>query len=343
RVSTLVATTDSGDTTAIPADGKIAATFTAHITDAAGNPVPGMEVTFTTDNGILNASTATTDDAGNASVTLTDMEAETATVGATVTTDTTGKTASVTFIALPLSSLMITTSDNNKWVEGGTVELTIKATDSTGKGVPDQAVTLTTGKPLPRQKDYAFAGETGKLLFDGAEASAKSFVTGPDGSVNVAVTDPSGLGVETPITAHSGEIDSNEQAVKFRIRTSPDESGAMMWGHMIESVTADGVTYAAPSVSGGTGGTGFLNNEYWNMHTNESASNYCASKGEQLPTSAELISLYRSGAAADAGWPLMAYQSSTVSGAKVTMVNLKNGATFLQDKTTPFGQVSCKK
>ena len=348
RVSTLVATTDSGDTTAIPADGKVTATFTAHITDVAGNPVPGMEVTFATDEGALSATTATTDDAGDASVTLTDTVAETATMRATVTTDTTGKTASVTFIALPLSSLVITTSDNDEWVEGGTVELTIKATNSIGGGIPDVPVTFTTA-PGTTRSGNGVSTPSGPLLFDGKEASpTTTYKTEADGTVKVHVTSPDGIGMKTPITAHSGSVDSNEQDVIFRIITSPDDPDAHMWGHMAKSIIVGGVEYFATELStdSTSGSVREENNEAWiSGWAVASFDSNCSARhpGASGPGSTDLTSLANSGMAAENGWPLgTSYQSTTLTtGGKVEVVSLVSG--YIGSQTTPRGYITCKK
>ena len=64
--------------------------ISARVENTSGNPVPGVPVSFTTDNGTLSSSSATTDESGNATVTLnTARESK-------VTANVAGKTADVT-------------------------------------------------------------------------------------------------------------------------------------------------------------------------------------------------------------------------------------------------------
>ncbi|MCW6634462.1 Ig-like domain-containing protein [Yersinia ruckeri] len=80
-------------------DGKAAITFTATVKDAGGAVVPNVEVKFaTTKDGKLSASTATTDEHGVATVTLTSRVAGKVDVSAKTAVDTEGKTTSVTFV-----------------------------------------------------------------------------------------------------------------------------------------------------------------------------------------------------------------------------------------------------
>jgi len=72
----------------------------ASVTDAGGNPLPGVPVTFATDKGAVSPSTATTDAGGNATATLT----TTATAKVTATAGTvTSTAATVTVNAFGLS------------------------------------------------------------------------------------------------------------------------------------------------------------------------------------------------------------------------------------------------
>ena len=71
-----------------PAGGST--TVAARVEDAAGSGLPGVAVSFTTDNGSLSSSTAVTDESGVARTTLTTSRA------AKVTANVAGKTAEVT-------------------------------------------------------------------------------------------------------------------------------------------------------------------------------------------------------------------------------------------------------
>lgn len=69
----------------VVADGKSEVTLTFPVTDTSGNPAAGQEVTFTTTNGAKpERMTVTTDEQGNASITVTSTVAGITTVTATV-------------------------------------------------------------------------------------------------------------------------------------------------------------------------------------------------------------------------------------------------------------------
>jgi hypothetical protein len=77
-------------------------TITARVEDVSGTGLPGIPVTFTTDNGTLNPPTATTDSSGVATTILTAPRT------AKVTASVAGKTADVTVTLSPRTGISIT-------------------------------------------------------------------------------------------------------------------------------------------------------------------------------------------------------------------------------------------
>ena len=113
----------------VPSTGGTA-TVAASVTDASGNPIRGVNVTFSTDAGTLSASSAATDDTGVARVELT--TSRTATVSARVG-NLTAVTTSVT-VATP-STVGLTVSPNPA-TPGVPVTLTVTPTVATGGTAP---------------------------------------------------------------------------------------------------------------------------------------------------------------------------------------------------------------
>lgn len=213
--------------------------------------------------------------------------------------------------------------------------------------MPDAPVTFTTGPETTRSRN-GVSTPSGSLLFDGKEASSATYKTEADGTVKVHVTSPNGIGVKTPITAHSGSIDSNEQDVIFRIITSPDDPDAHMWGHMAKSIIVGGVEYFAPELSTDSASVSVReeNNEAWvSGWAVVSFDSNCSARhpGASGPSSADLTAVANSGITAGNGWPLgTSYQSTTLTtDGKVEVVSLVSG--YIGSQTTPRGYITCKK
>jgi len=83
-------------------------TITARVEDVSGTGLSGIPVTFTTDNGSLNPSTAPTDSSGVATTTLTLTSTQSTTRAAKVTASVAGKTADVTIGMAPRTGITIT-------------------------------------------------------------------------------------------------------------------------------------------------------------------------------------------------------------------------------------------
>lgn len=103
-----------------------ASTISATVTDTNGNPLGGIPVTFSTDNGSLSSSLATTGFNGQAQVSLTTVRDATVTAsagasGSGTTTSTTSGTVKVTVASLP----DITITPSASPVEGQPVTFTV--------------------------------------------------------------------------------------------------------------------------------------------------------------------------------------------------------------------------
>jgi hypothetical protein len=83
-------------------------TITARVEDVSGTGLSGIPVTFTTDNGSLNPSTANTDSTGVATTTLTVTTGTASARAAKVTASVAGKTADVTVSLSPRTGISIT-------------------------------------------------------------------------------------------------------------------------------------------------------------------------------------------------------------------------------------------
>lgn len=147
--STTAAISSSGDITVdkttVIANGSDAATFSAVVKDANGNPVPKVTVTWGSDKGVLSGTGSTTDASGIATITLKHTVAETAQVTAQVGTSGTVNAPAINFSAdtgsatLDSGSLSVdktTLVANN--VDFATYTATVK--DANGNPVPNVPV-----------------------------------------------------------------------------------------------------------------------------------------------------------------------------------------------------------
>jgi adhesin/invasin len=166
------------------------ATISAKVTDAGGNPLGGIPVTFTTDAGTLSASVANTDANGIAtSVLTTNRTAKvTATAGVSTTTTTpppTGGTGTGTTTTAPASS---TVTVNVNATQSITIGTPAPATPQVGQTVsfPLTYPTSTTGaSPILRVSVNWGDGRTDNI---GGAPPAISHAYGAPGSYLVVVT-----------------------------------------------------------------------------------------------------------------------------------------------------------
>lgn len=183
--------------TALPATvapgGK--STITATVSDISGTVIAGVPVTFTTDNGSMNASVATTDNSGNASAVLTTSKTAkvTATAGVgsstssgTTTTTTPAPSASITVAVEPLPTASISASGNAQ--VGLPVTFTITAQPGTGGSTTVQSVTVNFGDGSDQPLGAATGTTTVQHVYasDGSKTARVTVVDSNGGSTSAA-------------------------------------------------------------------------------------------------------------------------------------------------------------
>jgi PKD repeat protein/plastocyanin len=127
--------TVNANPTTVPALGG-SSTIIANVVDAAGNPLSGVGITFSTTAGSLSTNVSTSDGSGNARTTLTTNR------DATVTAAVGANTATVSITAAPRPTILLAASGNS--TVGGITTFTITATTAAG-GVPIESITIDYG------------------------------------------------------------------------------------------------------------------------------------------------------------------------------------------------------
>ncbi|CNI38725.1 invasin [Yersinia massiliensis] len=221
--------------------------------------------------------------------------------------------------------LSIELDNDSAFVEGGVINMTITTRDASGSLAPGTNVNVGLGGSVDRQGNSSGWTNNDFLLLDGTPLSSGliPFTTGANGQVEVAVTHPGGAGVKTTIVAiEAGSATAISADVTFSILTSPDAPLARMFGHMSETITANGVTFKRPNLDAEMASDGSaypLKNERWGRYTQASAIGRICGSESNLPTMTELLDLYAvypsDSLAAVHGWPTTVfafYRSSTV-------------------------------
>ncbi|PJX96223.1 Ig-like domain-containing protein, partial [Escherichia coli] len=150
------------------ADGAMANTLRARVTDAFGNTLAGQTVSVTAGNGATVAPTVITGQDGTVEIPVTSQTAGTSAVTASINSSTASR--NVTFIAdvstAQIASLEVT--QDNSVADGAMANtLRVKVTDANGNALAGQTVSVSAG--------------------NGA-AVAATVITGPDGTVEISVT-----------------------------------------------------------------------------------------------------------------------------------------------------------
>ncbi|EPP8233802.1 inverse autotransporter adhesin IatC [Escherichia coli] len=150
------------------ADGSMANTLRARVTDAFGNTLAGQTVSVTADNSATVASTVITRPDGTVEISVTSQTAGTSTVTANINSS--SQSRDVTFIAdvstAQIASLEVT--QDNAVADGSTANtLQVKVTDANGN---------------------ALGGQTVSVLADNGATVAPTVTTEPDGTVEISVT-----------------------------------------------------------------------------------------------------------------------------------------------------------
>lgn len=217
---------------------------------------------------------------------------------------------------------------------GETIKLTVKTVNAfNGNPVPNSAFTVTPAHGLNRQGLAEYTDNTqGDLMINGQHLSflnpsSKTYrgTTDSSGVAQLDITQPNGVGVDTPLTialVDSTIANAIKYDVIFTVLTSPDSEKANMWGHMSDTLTADGNIFERPKLkSEVTSATTFMNenNELWTQSTRASVNNPDAGgcAAGHLPRSDQLLSLYnaygRNVIPSAEGWPINGYYWSSTS------------------------------
>ncbi len=148
--------------TAVPSDGKTASTITVTLFDHLGNPVAGKTISLAASGGssVITPASASTNNAGVATFSVTDSAAEVVTYSATDTTDTLPITAevAVTFGSPPappaaVADSVVAASGTSAPADGSSaVTITVSLSDANGVPVTGKTVSLVAvGWPFGRE------------------------------------------------------------------------------------------------------------------------------------------------------------------------------------------------
>ncbi|HCQ0742833.1 TPA: Ig-like domain-containing protein [Escherichia coli] len=150
------------------ADGSMANTLRARVTDAFGNTLAGQTVSVTADNSAMVASTVITEPDGTVEISVTSQTAGISTVTATINSST--QSQSVTFVADVRTAqiAVLEVTQDNAVADGSTANtLQVKVTDANGN---------------------TLAGQTVSVMADNGATVAPTVSTKPDGMVEISVT-----------------------------------------------------------------------------------------------------------------------------------------------------------
>ncbi|CNF70240.1 invasin [Yersinia bercovieri] len=228
-----------------------------------------------------------------------------------------------------------TVTDANSMKVGETINLTVTALNKNNLPVSGATIKVQAVSASSRngQAETATLQVNGKPLTD-------DVTTDGDGKVQVALTDPTGIGLKTTLTSStngsSGTPVSKNNDVIFTVFTSPDSPVADYWGHMDETIIVDGVIIKRPKLAAEVAGSQQIdmNNEEWAYANFTNASAHCT-----LPTKEDLVALYNAyptGSITNAhGWPSesnILYWSGTTEGSTVWATDMTLGRTVLITK-----------
>ncbi|WP_217547608.1 Ig-like domain-containing protein [Pantoea sp. GbtcB22] len=186
------------DKSSIVGNNADAATFTAIVKDANGNPLAGQNVSWSTDRGSLNAASSTTNASGAATIRLTGTTAGIAQVKAQVNGNAAVNAPQVTVTADSSSAQIGSgdlTADKTTALANGTEAVTYTAQVRDASGNPVSGITVSWGKNL------------GNL-------SAPTSNTGADGKATITLTSPTAGSATVTATPGSGST-ASASAVSF--------------------------------------------------------------------------------------------------------------------------------
>ncbi|HHU8864347.1 TPA: inverse autotransporter adhesin IatC [Escherichia coli] len=221
------------------ADGAMANTLRARVTDAFGNALAGQTVSVTAGNGATVAPTVTTQPDGTVEISVTSQTAGTSTVTSSINSSSLSRT--VTFIAdvrtAQIADLVVTR--DNAVADGSTANtLQARVTDAFGN---------------------ALAGQTVSVLADNSATVAPTVTTQPDGTVEIFVTSQT-AGTSAVTASINSSSQSRDVTFIADVRTAKiadlvvtwDNSvadGAMANTLQVKVTDANGNTLAGQTVS----------------------------------------------------------------------------------------------
>lgn len=219
---------------------------------------------------------------------------------------------------------------------GETIPVIITTRDAQGNPAADTPVIFTRGDSVGRANQEVNSSAAADIQInhsDGRSSGANYYTaTGADGTLTLNISQDSGAGFKTPLTAaieHNG-VTSAPLPVIFSVVTSPDTPKANYWGHMAETLTdSSGVAYRRPLLasefSATPGKTLTIANGYydkgetWGMITVDKAWNGTGGGcgRDTLPTVANLQTLYGTypdnAMRSRNGWPMTSSGNNNVS------------------------------
>ncbi|ELD0466904.1 Ig-like domain-containing protein [Escherichia coli] len=254
KIADLVVTRDNS-----VADGAMANTLRARVTDAFGNALVGQTVSVLADNGATVAPTVTTQPDGTVEISVTSQTAGTSTVTASINSSSLSR--NVTFIAdvrtAKIADLVVIKDGSE--ADGSTANtLRARVTDAFGN---------------------ALAGQTVSVLADNGATVASTVTTGQDGTVEISVTSQTaGISTVTAtinssslsrnvtfiadvrtaqiadlVVIKDGSVADGSTANTLRVRVT-DAFGNALGGQTV-SVLADNGATVSPTVITGPDGT----------------------------------------------------------------------------------------
>lgn len=219
---------------------------------------------------------------------------------------------------------------------GETIPVIITTRDAQGNPAADTPVIFTRGDSVGRANQEVNSSAAADIQInhsDGRSSGANYYTaTGADGTLTLNISQDSGAGFKTPLTAaieHNG-VTSAPLPVIFTVVTSPDTPKANYWGHMAETLTDSScVAYRRPLLasefSATPGKTLTIANGYydkgetWGMITVDKAWNGTGGGcgRDTLPTVANLQTLYGTypdnAMRSRNGWPMTSSGNNNVS------------------------------
>lgn len=232
---------------------------------------------------------------------------------------------------------------------GEQITMTVHSVNAlNGMVVPNAAFTVTMEHGKNRSGlTTGFTDATDGTLVMGGESFGSSQasmtyqgMTDASGNATFIIEQPQGVGLLTQLTivpVNSLITTPTTRSVKFTVPTSPDTANAEMWGHMADTVTADGLTFERPKLATEVSATRTQveDNETWARVTHDDAAGNTGAGGgavNRLPRADQLSVLYNanSGGAMHStqGWPVaQSYWSATFASPTTwKMTSLASGA-----------------